>query len=127
MATDLTPEEREALRGAWAKTMRSTTSESATFEAMAAFVRAALAAVPRLAPDATGERLTPKRRNLRPNVLEWTPAEQAIELARHAVERAGASEALTDAVILLGYARDKVAEHVLAAAPSPATEGDNGE
>jgi len=40
-----------------------------------------------------------------------TPAELAITAAMHAVEDAGASIALTDAVILLGKARDRVADH----------------
>jgi len=39
-------------------------------------------------------------------------AELAILNAMHAVERAGASVALTDAVVLLGKARDRVADHV---------------
>jgi hypothetical protein len=42
----------------------------------------------------------------------WTPAEEAIAKAMHAVEAAGGSLALTDAVILLGKARDRVADHV---------------
>lgn len=42
----------------------------------------------------------------------WTPAEWSIYFAIHEVERAGASTALTDAVILLGKARDRVADHV---------------
>lgn len=46
-----------------------------------------------------------------------TPAELAITAAMGAVEEAGASPALTDAVILLGKARDRVADHV------DATEG----
>lgn len=41
-----------------------------------------------------------------------TPAELAITDAMHAVEHAGASEALTDAVTLLSKARDRVADHV---------------
>jgi hypothetical protein len=40
-----------------------------------------------------------------------SPAELAITEAMHAVEKAGASIALTDAVILLGKARDRVADH----------------
>lgn len=38
-------------------------------------------------------------------------AELAITQAMHAVEKAGASLALTDAVNLLGKARDRVADH----------------
>lgn len=41
-----------------------------------------------------------------------TPAEKAIRDAVAAVEAAGASVALTDAVILLGQALDRVADHV---------------
>ena len=45
--------------------------------------------------------------------VEWrTPAEVAIVDAMYAVENAGGSLALTDAVILLGKARDRVADHV---------------
>lgn len=44
---------------------------------------------------------------------QWmTPAELAITEAMAAVEKAGASEALTDAVTQLGYARERVADHV---------------
>ena len=46
----------------------------------------------------------------------WTPTETAITEAMYAVENAGASEALTTAVILLGDARDRVADHVEAPA-----------
>jgi hypothetical protein len=41
-----------------------------------------------------------------------TPAELAILEAVHAVEHAGGSLALTDAVILLSKARERVADHV---------------
>lgn len=41
-----------------------------------------------------------------------TPAERAITAAMEAVEEAGAHPLLTDAVILLGQARDKVADFV---------------
>jgi hypothetical protein len=45
--------------------------------------------------------------------LQWmTPAERAITDAMHAVEKAGASAALTAAVNLLSQARDRVADHV---------------
>ena len=42
----------------------------------------------------------------------WTPAERAIYDAIQAVEEAGADERLTDAVILLGRAKDRVADYV---------------
>jgi hypothetical protein len=42
----------------------------------------------------------------------WTKAEVAISNAMEAVEAAGASAALTDAVNLLSQARDRVADHV---------------
>lgn len=42
----------------------------------------------------------------------WSPAEQAIWAAMQAVEEAGGSPALTDAVTLLGKARDRVADHM---------------
>lgn len=41
----------------------------------------------------------------------WTPAEHAIAAAVRAVEAAGASLALTDAVNLLSQARARVADH----------------
>lgn len=41
-----------------------------------------------------------------------SPAELAITEAMRAVEAAGASVALTDAIVLLGKARDRVADHV---------------
>lgn len=45
--------------------------------------------------------------------IQWrTPAELAIDDAMMAIERAGASVALTDAVTLLSTARDRVADHV---------------
>lgn len=45
--------------------------------------------------------------------LCWkTEAEIAIDKAMEAVERAGGSPALTDAVTLLAKARDRVADHV---------------
>jgi hypothetical protein len=47
------------------------------------------------------------------NDIQWfTPAELAIRAAMLAVENAGASTALTDAVTLLSKARDRVADHV---------------
>ena len=65
----------------------------------------------------------PKGMNMRPAHREdgwptrddmsfWTPAEHAIWAAMQAVEAAGASPALTDAVILLRMARGRVADHV---------------
>jgi hypothetical protein len=45
-------------------------------------------------------------------VEHWTPAELAIVEAMRAVEDAGASPALTDAINLLQRARDRVADHV---------------
>jgi len=42
----------------------------------------------------------------------YTPAEKAIRAALEAVEEAGAHPLLTDAVILLGQAQDKVADFV---------------
>jgi hypothetical protein len=45
--------------------------------------------------------------------LQWrTPAELAITQAMEAVKRVGASLALTDAVMLLSKAMDRVADHV---------------
>lgn len=45
--------------------------------------------------------------------MAWmTPAERAIYDVVGVVERAGASLALTDAVIALGHARNRVADHV---------------
>jgi hypothetical protein len=48
----------------------------------------------------------------RSDVRYMTSAEWAITAAIREVEKAGASTALTDAVILLGQARDRVADHV---------------
>lgn len=48
----------------------------------------------------------------RADIRFWSDAERAIATAMRAVEDAGASLALTDAVILLGKARDRVADHV---------------
>lgn len=42
----------------------------------------------------------------------WTPAEKAIQAAVDEVEKAGASEKLTKAVLLLSEARSLVADHV---------------
>lgn len=49
------------------------------------------------------------RRN---QMQQWTPAEHAIQQAVDAVEAMGADVRLTDAVILLGKARDRVADFV---------------
>lgn len=46
------------------------------------------------------------------DMLHWSAAELAISNAMAAVERAGASKALTDAVTFLGQARDRVADHM---------------
>ena len=56
------------------------------------------------------------RRN---RVDHWTPAEKAIQDAVDVVEAAGAHPLLTDAVILLGQARDKVADFVELPASTP--------
>lgn len=45
-------------------------------------------------------------------VDKWTPAERAIADAIAAVEKVGADKRLTDAVILLGQAKDRVADYV---------------
>lgn len=50
----------------------------------------------------------PRRNRLDQN----TPAELAIRAAMEAVEQAGASPALTEAVILLGQAKDALGDHV---------------
>jgi hypothetical protein len=49
----------------------------------------------------------PRRRS----VWKWTPAEKAISDAMRAVEEAGAHPLLTDAVVLLAEAFEKVADH----------------
>ena len=46
------------------------------------------------------------------DLQRFTPAEKAIFDATDEVERAGAHPLLTDAVILLGQAREKVADYV---------------
>ena len=48
----------------------------------------------------------------RMDVNWWTRAEYAIAQAQEAVEQTGASQALTDAVVLLSKARMRVADHV---------------
>lgn len=49
------------------------------------------------------------RRN---RVDQWTPAEHAIDAAMQAVEALPADERLTAAVVLLGDARQRVADYV---------------
>lgn len=63
--------------------------------------------------------MTEPRRHLRPDGLptradmqHWTPGEKAIWDAVQVIERMGGSPALTDAVILLQRARNRVADHV---------------
>jgi hypothetical protein len=56
----------------------------------------------------TRENTIPRRQQM----LSWTPAEVAIADAVEAVERAGAHPLLTDAVILLQQAREKVADYI---------------
>lgn len=46
------------------------------------------------------------------DITLMSPAELAITEAIRIVEEAGASIALTDAVVLLGKARDRVADHI---------------
>jgi hypothetical protein len=58
-------------------------------------------------PNAPG-RVAPRR----DYVDLWTPAEKAIYDAMQYVELAGSSPELTEAVVLLGKARDKVSDHV---------------
>lgn len=48
----------------------------------------------------------------RAQMQQWTPAERAIYDALQAVEAMPADERLTDAVVLLGAARDSVADFV---------------
>lgn len=48
----------------------------------------------------------------RADMLLWSPAEKSIQDSVNMVESAGASIALTDAVILLGKARGRVADHI---------------
>lgn len=50
---------------------------------------------------------------------KWTPAEMAIWMAIQIIEVAGCDPALTDAVILLSQARDKVADFVDAKLAEP--------
>lgn len=48
----------------------------------------------------------------RAQMQQWIPAEKAIYDAMQAVEEAGAHPLLTDAVVLLDQAKDKVADFV---------------
>lgn len=48
----------------------------------------------------------------RVRIDQWTDAERAIQTATDEVEKLGADARLTEAVILLGQARDKVANVV---------------
>lgn len=50
-----------------------------------------------------------------------TPAELAIREAMIAVEKVGADPLLTEAVVLLGKAQDKVADYVDRRPPAPGT------
>ena len=63
----------------------------------------------------TGKYETPRRIQMQ----KWTPAEHAIRQAMIAVEQAGAHPLLTDAVVLLGQAQDKVADYVDSKETSP--------
>lgn len=47
----------------------------------------------------------------RASTEHWTPAEHAVAAAMHAVEAAGGSVALTDAICLLSQARGRIADH----------------
>lgn len=58
---------------------------------------------PRHRPDGVPTRI---------DVRWYSDAEKAIAAAMAAVEAAGASPALTDAVVLLARAKDRVADHV---------------
>lgn len=60
----------------------------------------------------TRPRVRPDGIPTRADMQFMTDAERAILLAIGAVESAGASVALTDAVVLLGQARERVADHV---------------
>lgn len=60
--------------------------------------------------------------NLRNNMGEWTDAECAIQGAMDDVETMGADPLLTDAVTLLGSARQKVAMWILAEAERQAAK-----
>jgi hypothetical protein len=78
-------------------------------ESAAALAAAAPAATQQMTTEEnTMSNETPRRAQLQ----QWTPAEHAIRNAMFAVEATGAHPLLTDAVVLLGEAKDKVAEFV---------------
>lgn len=56
---------------------------------------------------------------MRNNMQKWCPAEKACYAAAQEVENMAAHPLLTDAVILLGQARDKIGEYILSRDPSP--------
>lgn len=60
---------------------------------------------------------TPRRRDLN----RWTDAERAIQAATDEVERVGADPRLTNAVLLLGKARERVADFIDGVEQDPAT------
>lgn len=65
----------------------------------------------RLRANASGD--VPRRIDMQ----RWSPAERAIYDAMQAVEATGAHPLLTEAVVLLGQAREKVADYVDHPAP----------
>lgn len=65
-----------------------------------------------LARDGTRPAKRPDGWPTRGDMSLWTEAEHKISQTVEVVERAGASKALTDAVILLNKARERVADHV---------------
>lgn len=62
----------------------------------------------------------------RSNLQTMTPAELAIREAMLAVEKAGAHPLLTEAVTLLGQAKDKVADYVDRTDPDDRKEAGGG-
>ena len=68
--------------------------------------------MPNDTPDAPRAEPTMYNFPRRHQMLKWTPAEMAIAAAVQRVEEAGCDVRLTDAVILLGRARDAVADFV---------------
>jgi hypothetical protein len=87
---------------------------------------AALTQPPRQSED--GIPMTVPTGNLRNQILEWVPAEHAIRAATMEVEAMPADVRLTEAVILLGGARQKVAQFIIATGwkPAPAAKGEEG-
>ena len=61
------------------------------------------------------------------DMLRWTPAERMIYDAMQGVEDAGAHPLLTDAVILLSQAKDKVADYVDQSLPDLVRPGSEDE